>query len=137
MVTREEHRRKVRIKRLIGKAFISGVLATFIAFLVIDYFNSQNNDIEIVSEWYVCNLNSCDYRITIKNKRKIKKSVFVRVIAYYQKPQSEGHDTFPVVNSERIEMNLGKLETKELAGSITVPIEAHLLKFYVGSIEGI
>ena len=133
MVTREEHSRRVKRKRFVNKVLAFVGLSIFIVFLVGSYIDSQNNDIQLVSQWHECKPNICDYRITIHNTTKLRKSAFVRVIAYYRKVHPDGGDTYPVVNSERIELNLIQGEQKELVGSLKVPIKAHKLKFHVGT----
>ena len=134
MITREERSRKVKKQRLIKKALYIVVGTVFLVFLIGGYIDSQNNDIQLLAESHECKPNICEYSVVIHNTTNLRKSAFVRVTAYYRKSHPEGADTFPVVNSERIEVNLERLEQKELIGSISVPLKAHLLKFNVGSL---
>ncbi|MCJ8322219.1 MAG: hypothetical protein MJK12_21510 [Colwellia sp.] len=134
MVTREEHSRNVKRKRLIIKAFSIAGLSIFLTLLVSNYLDSQNDDIEIVDQWYECKINFCEYRVTVKNNTKLRKSAFVRITAYYRMVHPDGGDTFPVVNSERIEVNLEQNNEHQLTGEIKVPLKASFLKFHSGSV---
>jgi len=134
MDTREEHSRKVKRNRLINRVLIFVVTSIFLSALIVSYLDSLNSDVEVVSEWYECKLNSCEYRVTIKNTTKLRKNAFIRVTAYYKKVHPEGGDTYPVVNSKRIELNLKQNEEKELIGQISVPLRAHVVRFVVGTV---
>ncbi|MHA2938215.1 hypothetical protein ACXJY6_07935 [Vibrio sp. RC27] len=134
MVTRKEHSRRVKRKRLINKVLISIGLLVLILLLIGDYFDNQNNDITINYESYECKPNVCNYSLTIQNTTKLRKPAFVRVTAYNRKFQ-DGVDTYPIVSSKRIEINLEQLEERELTGNIKVPVKAHMVKFSVGTIN--
>jgi len=133
MVTRREHSRRVKQKRLINKVLTFLGISVSIILLIVSFIDNQYYDIELVSKKYKCKLNACDYRITIHNTTKLRKLAFVWVTAHYRKTHPKAGDTFPVVNSERIEVNLEPLEEKELTGSIKIPFNGHFVKFRVGS----
>jgi len=134
MVTREEHSKKVKRRRFITRVIGVAGISISLTLLISSYLESQNDDIKIIEQWHECKTNACEYRLTIKNNTKLRKSAFVRVTAYYRKVHPEGGDTFPVVNSKRFEINLEQNLEMELAGEIKVPLKASFLKFSAGSI---
>ena len=134
MDTREEHFKKIKRNRVRNRVLIFVVTCITLSALIVSYIDSLNSDVEVLSEWYECKLNSCEYKVTIKNTTKLRKNAFLRVTAYYRKSHPDGGDTYPVVNSERIELNLKQNEEKELTGQISVPLRAHVVKFIVGTV---
>ena len=109
-------------------------ISVFLALIINSYLQSKNSDIQIVSKWHECKPNNCEYKLEIENTSNLRKSVFVRINAFYRKVHPEGGDTFHVVNSERIEINMMQSSKQKVSGNIKVPLKAHFLKFTVGTI---
>ncbi|MBA6381301.1 MULTISPECIES: hypothetical protein [unclassified Colwellia] len=134
MLTRAEHTKRVKQKRLILRVIYVLTISVFLALIINSYLESKNSDIQIVSKWHECKPNNCEYKLEIENTSNLRKSVFVRINAFYRKVHPEGGDTFHVVNSERIEINMAQSSKQNLSGNIKVPLKAHFLKFTVGTI---
>jgi hypothetical protein len=134
MLTRAEHTKRVKQKRLILRVIYVLIISVFLALIINSYLESKNSDIQIVSKWHECKPNNCEYKLEIENTSNLRKSVFVRINAFYRKAHPEGGDTFHVVNSERIEINMAQSSKQSVVGNIKVPLKAHFLKFTVGTI---
>tara|TARA_R110000787_G_scaffold15189_4_gene46957 strand:- start:1402 stop:1818 length:417 start_codon:yes stop_codon:yes gene_type:complete len=135
MQTRAEHSKRVKQKRLMLRALYGIIFSVFLVLVINSYFKIQNNDIQIISQWHECKPNNCEYKLEIENTAKVRKSVFIRINAFYRKAHPEGGDTFHIVNSERIEINMEQLSKEEMRGNLKVPLKAHFLKFTVGSVS--
>ncbi len=134
MLTRAEHTKRVKQKRLILRVIYVLTFSIFLVLIINSYLEIKNSDIQIVSKWHECKPNNCEYKLEIENTSNLRKSVFIRINAYYRKAHPEGGDTFHVVNSERIEINMGQSSKQNIVGNIKVPLKAHFLKFTVGTI---
>ena len=134
MLTRAEHSKRIKQKRLIFRSLMILTFLVFIALVISSYLALQNNEIQIISRWHECKPNNCEYKLAIENRSKLQKVVFIRINAFYRKAHPEGGDTFHIVNSQRIEINMEKSSKKEITGNLKVPLKAHFLKFTVGSI---
>jgi len=134
MLTRAEHTKRVKQKRLMLRVIYVLTFSIFLVLIVNSYLEIKNNDIQIVSKWHECKPNNCEYKLEIENTSNLRKSVFIRINAFYRKVHPEGGDTFHVVNSERIEINMEQSSKQNVAGNIKVPLKAHFLKFTVGTI---
>ena len=134
MLTRAEHTKRVKQKRLILRVIYVLTISVFLALIINSYLESKNSDIQIVSKWHECKPNNCEYKLEIENTSNLRKSGFVRINAFYRKVHPEGGDTFHVVNSERIEINMMQSSKQNVSGNIKVPLKAHFLKFTVGTI---
>jgi len=134
MLTRAEHTKRVKQKRLLLRVIYVLTFSTFLVLIINSYLEIKNSDILIVSKWHECKPNNCEYKLEIENTSNLRKSVFIRINAYYRKVHPEGGDTFHVVNSERIEINMEQSSKQKMVGNIKVPLKAHFLKFTVGTI---
>jgi hypothetical protein len=134
MVTREEYSKKIKRRRFITRVIAVLGISISLTLLIGDYLDSQNDDIRIVEQWYECKINVCEYRLTVENSTKLRKSAFVRVTAYIRQVHPDGGDTFPVVNSKRFEIHLKQGQELELTGEIKFPLKASFLKFSAGAI---
>jgi len=134
MITREERSRKIKKNLAIKKFSITSAIAIFVALIIVSYLNKKDSDVVLIDSWHECIPNLCKYKLTINNTSNLRKSAFVRINAFYRKSHPDGGDTFPVVNSDRLEINLEQNEQQIIEGDISVPFKASFVKFTVGDI---
>ena len=76
MLTRAEHSKRIKQKRLIFRSLMILTFLVFIALVINSYLALQNNEIQIISKWHECKPNNCEYKLVIENTAKLQKSSF-------------------------------------------------------------